>query len=135
MRDATKFARGTVWWCEDPLGRQIEGVQSGKRPALIISTNDRGNSPVVEVVKLTLSDKSNICPGINVPLTYHDSTSYILCNQHYTVHISTLIEYMYTVSSEVMSQVDIALLRAQGMEDLIKFKENQKKGREIDDRI
>lgn len=130
MEDATKYARGTVWWCEDPLGKQVEGVQSGRRPALIVSTNNRGNSPVVEVVKLTLTNKSCTCPGINVPLTYYDSTSYVLCNQHYTVHVSTLTEYMYSVSSEVMNQVDIALLRAQGMEDLIKFKEN-KEGCEI----
>lgn len=131
--EAIRFARGTVWWCEDPLGQNlpgVPGVQAGRRPALVVSSNESYNSPSVEVVKLTLTDKSHTCPTINIPSTYGSTTSYILCNQHFTVNTSQLVEYMYTLSEETMNKVDSALLTAQGFHYLIKVKDFLNRSRE-----
>lgn len=120
---SVKYSRGTVWWCEDYINLQIPGVQSGRRPVLIVSSNNRGSSQSVEVIKLTLTDKSETCTSINIPITYGDTTSYALCNQHFTVNTKFLNEYMYTVSQETMKKVESGLLIAQGMDDLAEIKE------------
>lgn len=119
---SVKYSRGTVWWCEDYLNLQIPGVQSGRRPVLIISSNSRGSSQSVEVIKLTLTDKSETCTSINIPITYGDTTSYALCNQHFTINTKFLNEYMYTVSDETMKKIESGLLIAQGMDDLAEIK-------------
>lgn len=124
MKDVSaKYSRGTVWWCDDYLNLQIPGVQSGRRPVLIVSSNSRGSSQSVEVLKLTLTDKSETCTSINIPITYGDTTSYALCNQHFTINTKFLSEYMYTVSESTMKKIESGLLIAQGMSDLAEIKE------------
>lgn len=123
MSTAIKYARGTVWWCEDNEFLRTPGVQSGRRPVVIVSSDQRGSCSSVEVVKMTLTDKSDVCTSINIPVNQGDRTSYVLCNQHFTVNTQFLGDYMYTLSDEAMKRIDLGLLRAQGMEDLAKIKE------------
>lgn len=123
VHQSLKYARGTVWWCEDPEIPRTTGVQSGRRPVVIVSSDQRGGNASVEVIKLTLTDKSETCTSINVPVISGDRTSYALCNQHFTVSTKSLGDYMYTVCKETMRQIDRALLVAQGMEDLAKYRD------------
>lgn len=117
--DAIKYARGTVWWCEDVSHTTVPGVQSGTRPCLIISNNDRGSSSVVEVLKITSNtDRSSVCSDINVSYDLNGYSNVIMCNQHSVVPVSSLRTYMCTLSDKTMAKVERAMLIAQGMRSL-----------------
>lgn len=108
----TRYARGTVWMCEDDYFENENlrqgfrtHVQKKSRPALILSS-DFGNthSPVVNVIPITSQSKP--C-SVNVQITLEDgSINYIMCNQIKTVDASSLNHYMYCVSDDVISEVE-----------------------------
>lgn len=117
-------------------------VQHGNRPALIISS-DIGNktSTIVTALKITsVTTKSN--KSVNVSFINSDGkTNVILCNQITTIDQSDLLEYMYTLSDDIIAEVeksiDISLGRNREdidtkidniytiLEDLKVFKANQ----------
>lgn len=120
MTNKSFYPRGSIWWCSDYLSNYCqEGVQGGCRPVLIISSNHRGKSPSVEVVKLTTSDKSHTCRDINIPVMVNGVLNYVMCNQHFTVNISSLTKYICTLDSKTMSRVENGLLESQGMSHLV----------------
>lgn len=115
-----KYSRGSIWWCKKDIRyTNKSGILDKSRPCLIISNNQRGTSSIVEILKITSQDKSNVCSSINIPIMLNNRTNYILCNQHDTVSTDDLFNYEGQVSSEVMKQVEYGILRCQGMEDLI----------------
>lgn len=109
----TKYARGTVWMCEED--NLIEGgairkgfrthVQKKTRPVLIVSSNfGNSHSPVVNVLPITSQSKS--C-SVNVEVFTEDkSVNYILCNQIKTVDAARLSYYMFSVDESVMLEVE-----------------------------
>lgn len=116
MNKAYKYARGTVWWIRDSYCQESwPGVQSGQRPVVILSANERGTSTVVEVCTLTTTDKRHVCPAINIPVNIEGRVSYIQCNQHKTLPLSAFSDYYATLTAETMTAVEIGLLTAQGM--------------------
>lgn len=117
-------------------------VLHGNRPVLIISS-DMGNrtSTVVTVLKITSADARS-SRSINVGFINSDGeTNVILCNQITTIDKSNLLEYMYTLSDDIIAEVeksiDISLGRHREdidtkidniytiLEDLKVFKANQ----------
>ena len=110
---STKYARGTVWMCEED--NIIDGdivrkgfrthVQKKTRPVLILSSNfGNSHSPVINVVPMTSQSKP--C-SVNVEVFTEDKTvNYILCNQIKTVDATSLSHYMFSVDEAVMREVE-----------------------------
>ena len=115
-----RVQRGMVFWFDpskvygEPTefvgynGRTYKSsIQNGKRPWLVVS-NDEGNasSPTCNIVPITLEDKTSI--PVHVYFQYEGKRQTILCEQPKTVDIMALGEYMYTVSDELMIEVERA---------------------------
>lgn len=110
---STKYARGTVWMCEedDVIDGEIirkgfrTHVQKKTRPVLILSSNfGNSHSPVVNVLPITSQSKP--C-SVNVEVLNEDhEVNYILCNQIKTVDASSLTYYMSTVDESVIREVE-----------------------------
>lgn len=110
---STKYARGTVWMCEE--NDVIDGdiirkgfrshVQKKTRPVLILSSNfGNSHSPVVNVLPMTSQSKP--C-SVNVEVfTEEQTVNYILCNQIKTVDATNLSHYMFSVDDAVMREVE-----------------------------
>lgn len=114
MKTIRKCSRGQVWFLVDPyLPREYDGSVQGKnRPWLIVS-NDTCNqsSPILTAVPLTTQPKSNL--PVHVEFNDGKLTQIILCEQIRTISESLLHNsgsyYKYTLSPEIMQEVDNAL--------------------------
>lgn len=82
---------------------------------IVVSNNQRGLSPVVEVVKCTTEDKKTKCSKINIRLSSLPKQSYALCNQHTTVRIDDLGKFICNLTPEEMLRVDEGLRVSQGL--------------------
>lgn len=110
---STKYARGTVWMCEEDSiidGETIRKgfrthVQKKTRPVLVLSSNfGNSHSPVVNVLPMTSQSKP--C-SVNVEVfTEEQTVNYILCNQIKTVDATSLSHYMFSVDEAVMREVE-----------------------------
>ena len=110
---STKYARGTVWMCEEDS--IIDGdivrkgfrthVQKKTRPVLVLSSNfGNSHSPVLNVLPMTSQSKP--C-SVNVEVfTEEQTVNYILCNQIKTVDATNLSHYMFSVDESVMHEVE-----------------------------
>lgn len=115
-----KYARGSVWWVKRECVEENGSVQSGLRPVVIVSNNERGRSDVVEVLTVTSQEKSEKYPKLNIPFTLEGRSSYVQCNQHFTVSIDKLHNYSGQLSDDVMHKVDRSLVYCQGLDHLCK---------------
>lgn len=114
MKTIRKCSRGQVWFLVDPyLPREYDGSVQGKnRPWLIVS-NDACNqsSPILTAVPLTTQVKNNL--PVHVEFNDGKQTQTILCEQIRTISESLLHNsgsyYKYTLSPEIMQEVDNAL--------------------------
>lgn len=110
---STKYARGTVWMCEEDSiidGETIRKgfrthVQKKTRPVLVLSSNfGNSHSPVLNVLPMTSQSKP--C-SVNVEVfTEEQTVNYILCNQIKTVDVTNLSYYMFSVDEAVMHEVE-----------------------------
>ena len=121
MKTYSRVQRGMVFWFNpskvygkfsDYIGfnsRQYRSnVQSGNRPWLVVSNNEGNSSaPTCNIVPITLEDKTNL--PVHVIFYYEGKRQTILCEQMRTVDIMALSEYIYTVSDEIMEDVEKAL--------------------------
>lgn len=118
----SKFVRGSIWWCKDDGLKSCEpGKQHGTRPALVVSRDQRGSCQSVEVLKITSTDKSDVCPGINIPVFMNGKQCYVLCNQHFTVTTDSLTEFIGICPQDVVEDAEKGMLRALGMNHLIEM--------------
>lgn len=111
--ESVRYKRGSVWYCN--LDSNMQGVQSGFRPVLIIS-NDIGNvsGSQVNVLAITSKDKGNY--SVNVKFKNHkNEDNVILCNQVFTVNHDKLKDYQYQVSNDIMNKVEDSFTRAMGI--------------------
>ena len=106
--------RGSVWWYEDS-SEPRDGIVSGTRPVIVVSNNQRGLSPVVEVIKCTTEDKKTKCSKINIRLSSLPKQSYALCNQHTTIRIDDLGKFICNLTPDEMQRVDEGLRVSQGL--------------------
>ena len=114
MKTIRKCSRGQVWFLVDPyLPREYDGSVQGKnRPWLIVS-NDACNqsSTILTAVPLTTQAKNNL--PVHVEFNDGKLTQTILCEQVRTISESLLHNsgsyYKYTLSPEIMQEVDNAL--------------------------
>lgn len=114
MNSIRKASRGQVWFLVDPqCPTEYEGSLQGKnRPWLIVS-NDicNQNSPVLTAVPLTTQNKSLMPTHVRFTDSKSDQT--ILCEQIRSIPDRLLYNggsyYKYTLSQDIMQQVDNAL--------------------------
>lgn len=103
-------AYGEVSDFQDPYtGKEYHScVQHGYRPWLVVSNNQGNNSSYTcNIVPITSEEKTNI--PVHVEIKYQGNDNIILCEQMRTVDCKALDRYMYTVSDEVMRDVERAL--------------------------
>lgn len=117
----TRVQRGQVYWF-DPMkayggyntfvgfnGREYKSsVQLNNRPWLVVSNNEgNSSSPTCNIVPITLEEKARI--PVHVYFSYEGKKQTILVEQMRTVDCLSLHEYIYTVSDDIMEQVEKAL--------------------------
>lgn len=110
-----KVSRGQVWFLVDqdvPAVHYKDSIQGKNRPWLIVS-NDTCNqsSTIYTVVPLTTACKSNL--PVHVQYNDNDKLQTVLCEQLRSVPERLFFNsgsyYKYTLSDEIMRQVDEAL--------------------------
>lgn len=97
--------RGHVYWGD--LGDNESGVQSGRRPLLVVQ-NNIGNkrSPSVLVVPITSQRKKQMPTHFTIKL---GKKSIVLCEQITTIAKTKLYEEIYSLDEEELRNLDIAL--------------------------
>ena len=128
MNRTCRYIRGSVWYAvgDDVLENKYKSnsrVQKGNRYVIIFSS-DEGNvsSDIVSVIPCSTQIQKKL--SINVPVKGYDGKDQIaLCNMLMPIDKSQLIEYKYTLSSDVMKEVEKGVLIANEMKCYIKNSE------------
>lgn len=118
-RDMT-FHRGDICWFIDPIYREENSfVLRGKRPAVIVST-DEANETSCTVVIAPMSTKidKRLYPG-QFDIWLDGTQSRIRCDQARVVDKHMLEAPYASLDDECMDALDIALLNAMGLENYI----------------
>lgn len=121
LNEASKVARGMVFWYDPTCAYKVDGAKSGglmnghlefkNRPHLVVS-NNQGNfsSPTVNLVPITHSLKKGHLPCQVMFTNWQGQANTILTEQILTANIADLKEYICTLSESVMDRVDRALV-------------------------
>lgn len=115
--DILRVCRGQVWWVTTEIVNQ-GSKQNKNRPWLIVSNdvcNDK--SMVLTAVPLTTADKGNY--PFHVAVNNFGTTNLILCEQITSIEKSQCERYMYSVSDDIMSKVNSALMLQLGITSAI----------------
>ena len=101
-----EIKRGDIIMCD--LGKREGSVQSGIRPCVVVS-NDYGNkySNVYIVVPLTTKHKTEIPTHVEIA-----ENSLALCEQITTVSEQQVLRIKGCVSSEIINEIEEALIVA-----------------------
>lgn len=111
-----KFLRGQIWWMGKSLDINTGSIQSSNRPHLIISNNiGNRNSPTLIVIPCTSEEKKGMPTHVICEINGVKNT--ILCEQIKTINSDELNKYMFTLSDEVMSEVEKAIKISLGIEN------------------
>ena len=117
MNNCIRYSRCQVWIADIP---KCEGhLQYGKRPILIISSNV-GNTRNGFVLGLPITSRDKKCCDVNV--IYFDNNEHkntVICNQPIRISCNRLLKYMYTLSDDIMLNVERGYLIANSMERYI----------------
>lgn len=124
-RDMT-FHRGDICWYTDPVYREENSfVLRGKRPAVIVSTDEANEtSGTVVIAPLTTKIDKRLFPG-QFDIWLDGTQSRVRCDQARVVDKHTLEEPHGTLDDECMDALDIALLNALGLETFIPAEEEK----------
>ena len=97
------YIQGSVWiWKKNEYSPNVEGVQSSRRPVLVISNNIFNQwSPVVNCLTITSIIKDS---PVHEPVTI-DFPSHIQCEQIHTINKGELIKYKGVVPQSTLSNV------------------------------
>lgn len=113
MRQTRKILKGQIYYVQK-AGVTVGSEQKAGRPAIIVS-NNTGNyySNVVEVVYLTTQCKADM--PTHVPILSARKPSIALCEEIVSVDKQRLGNYVNTITSEEMQQVNQAMLISLGI--------------------
>ncbi len=113
MRQTRKILKGQIYYVQK-AGFTVGSEQKSGRPAIIVS-NNTGNyySNVVEVVYLTTQCKADM--PTHVPILSARKPSIALCEEIVSVDKQRLGNYVNTITSEEMQQVNQAMLISLGI--------------------
>ncbi len=115
----TDIKRGELYWLDWSPGRGSE--QTGKRPALIVSTNASNTNPrysLVIVVTVSTKGKSHIPTHVELQPTAENGLSEISfakTEQIMTTDKDRLVGRIGMITDDELRRVENALRKAQGM--------------------
>lgn len=113
----TKYARGMVYWCNIPRYDVNPNMQSGRRPAIIVSNNIANclSNNITIVPCTTNTEKKPEQPThLIIPLN-PDNPSLVLCENVITVNKNLLDTFMGILDVDTMKKVDKCLMAALGL--------------------
>lgn len=106
-----KYQRGTIWYMVDETDKtkyDEDSVTVGSRPVLIISNNSfNGGTNIVNYFPITSNLRRS---PTHVPIKINGKPSNIQCEQWLSCGQHKLVEYIGTVSQDIMDSVERALL-------------------------
>lgn len=104
----TRFAKGTIWWCNLSEDNMLSYMQKGRRPVLIISNSDTNEiEHACTILPISTSEKyeNYIHTHQVVKFIYNDTKSYVLCNMQRRISTFKLDRYYGTLSDELFKNV------------------------------
>ena len=110
--------RGQIYWLNWEPGRGSE--QTGRRPSLVVQNNPYNQaSAYVNTIVVTISSKGRDIPThvklIPDSVNGLRETSYIKCEQLYTINKERLEDYIGEIGDDVLREVDNALKKVLGL--------------------
>lgn len=104
----TRFAKGTIWWCNLSEDNMLSYMQKGRRPVLIISNSDTNEiEHACTILPISTSEKyeNYLHTHQVVKFIYNDTKSYVLCNMQRRISTFKLDRYYGTLSDELFKNV------------------------------
>lgn len=104
----TRYAKGTIWWCNLLEDNMLSYMQKGRRPVLIISNSETNEiEHACTVLPISTSDKYENYLDTHqvVKYEYNDLTSYVMCNMPRRISVFKLDRYYGTLSDELFNKV------------------------------
>ena len=131
----TRVHRGMVFWFDPDASyprtttklmynnREFDShLQLGHRPWLVVSNNEgNSTSDTCNIVPITSEDKNSI--PVHVKYMAKGKQQTILVEQIRTVDSLALTKYEYTLSEEIMQQVDAAIALQMGIKPEVTYKD------------
>lgn len=107
MEKVITHPRGAIYFVDINFKEDAQGVQSGNRPCVVVSS-DAGNSSSDVVTVLLITSKEKSSKGINVPfMNWNGEENVVLCNQIHTVSKKWLTNKCFgMMPSSVMKEID-----------------------------
>lgn len=104
----TKYAKGTIWWCNLSEDNMLSYMQKGRRPCLIISSSETNEiEHACTILPISTSEKyeNYLHTHQVVKFNYNGTISYILCNMQRRISTFKLDRYYGTLSDELFKNV------------------------------
>lgn len=104
----TRYARGTIWWCNLSEDNMLSYMQKGRRPVLIISDSKTNEiEHACTVLPISTSDKYDNYLDTHqvVKYEYNNITSYVMCNMPRRISTFKLDRYYGVLSEELFDKV------------------------------
>lgn len=104
----TRYAKGTIWWCNLSEDNMLSYMQKGRRPVLIISNSETNEiEHACTILPISTAEKYDNYLDTHqvVKYTYNDLTSYIMCNMPRRISVFKLDRYYGTLSDELFNKV------------------------------
>lgn len=112
-----KYPRGSVWMCNLSQVKAIQGVQTGNRPVVIMSSNIGNITSSSVVVVLITSNSERSRHSINVPfINDTGENNVVLGNQVHTVNKEALLCQIGLLPDSIIYEIEIAINEAFGIQ-------------------
>lgn len=106
--------RGQIYYIKSDH-KEVGSEQRADRPAVIVSNNKNNeNSTTVEVVYMTTQPKNDLPTHVFIRSSLRPST--VLCEQVYSVSTERIGTYIGDLTSEELTELDIALAISVGLD-------------------
>lgn len=104
------YKRGDVYW----LKSEEFGLERKNGRPIVIVSSDKGNEVADQVIGLSVSTRSR-WGVINVEINTPRKKSWVQCNWPVTMYKDQLSNYLYTLTEDEMSRVELGMCVAMGL--------------------
>lgn len=104
----TRFAKGTIWWCNLSEDFMLNHMHKGRRPCLIISSSETNEiEHACTILPISTAEKYDGYTDTHqvVKFNYSGVVSYVMCNMPRRVSTFKLDKYYGTLSDELFDKV------------------------------